>query len=370
MNKQFNGLNTLRALAILLVINFHYYFLFKDAPQWVTTMFKIGWSGVDMFFVLSGFLISSILFKEIINGHRISLKKFYINRFFRIIPAFIFVVLLYFLFPILHERKGIAPLWKFLTFTLNFGLDYLHKGTFSHAWSLCVEEHFYLIFPLFLFFLQSIQKFKYSYWFLILLFCGGFFIRYFIYTDIVLPNSTIETYNINFIKYIYYPTYNRLDGLLVGVSISALYNFLPNVWKKVSNYGNLILILSIISLIFSFKICHDLTAFRTGFIGYPLLAFSFGLLVIAALSPQTFLFKWNSKIFTYIASISYSLYLIHKIAFHYTRYLLQNVLSQPNLIFIISLLVSFIAASLMYYFIEQPFLKLRTRVINTLVFRS
>ncbi|MCX8472351.1 MAG: hypothetical protein ORN85_01745, partial [Sediminibacterium sp.] len=186
----------------------------------------------------------------------------------------------------------------------------------------------------------------------------------------VLPNSTIETYNINFIKYIYYPTYNRLDGLLVGVSISALYNFLPNVWKKVSNYGNLILILSIISLIFSFKICHDLTAFRTGFIGYPLLAFSFGLLVIAALSPQTFLFKWNSKIFTYIASISYSLYLIHKIAFHYTRYLLQNVLSQPNLIFIISLLVSFIAASLMYYFIEQPFLKLRTRVINTLVFRS
>src|SRR6201995_5703126 len=86
------GLDHLRAFAILYVILFHYQFF--GHPAWVKTIAGFGWSGVDLFFVLSGFLISGQLFGTIAKGKQISLSEFFIKRFFRIIPPFLFVVFL------------------------------------------------------------------------------------------------------------------------------------------------------------------------------------------------------------------------------------------------------------------------------------
>ena len=153
------GLDHLRALAILLVWVFHYQGGTFKHPEW-STAFAAGWTGVDLFYVLSGFLISSQLFAQIKKGGSISLREFYIKRFFRIIPIYVLVVAIYFLFPFFREKEALPPLWKFLTFTQNFGLNRVGQGTFSHAWSLCVEEHFYLFLPITLLILQYTNKFK------------------------------------------------------------------------------------------------------------------------------------------------------------------------------------------------------------------
>ncbi|HET9135669.1 MAG TPA: acyltransferase, partial [Candidatus Kapabacteria bacterium] len=116
-----NGLDHLRALAITLVFLFHYGGLFPH-PDWVAEISRFGWTGVDLFFVLSGYLISSQLFSSIASNGSFSYRAFFIKRFFRIIPAYLVVVGLYFLVPILREREGLTDLWRYLTFTQNFGL--------------------------------------------------------------------------------------------------------------------------------------------------------------------------------------------------------------------------------------------------------
>ena len=149
INNRLFGLDHLRALAIILVFVYHYGRLFPH-PEWTNSISKFGWTGVDLFFVLSGYLIASQLFAKIAQERKISFKEFFLKRFFRIIPAYIVVVTTYFLFPSFREREALAPLWKYLTFTQNLGLDAVRQGTFSHAWSLCIEEQFYFFFPMIL----------------------------------------------------------------------------------------------------------------------------------------------------------------------------------------------------------------------------
>ena len=145
---KFYGLDHLRAFAILYVFLFHYTNLSLGEPEWLTPLTKFGWTGVDLFFVLSGFLISSQLFSQVNRGEKISLRVYFTKRSLRIFPLYFAVVTIYFCFPFFRETETLPPVWKFLTFTQNIGLDQRNEGTFSHAWSLCVEEQFYFLFPL------------------------------------------------------------------------------------------------------------------------------------------------------------------------------------------------------------------------------
>jgi peptidoglycan/LPS O-acetylase OafA/YrhL len=90
-NDRLHGLDHLRAIAIVLVLLFHYEFYY-GVPEWLATFSSFGWSGVDLFFVLSGYLITDKLFRELDARGRIDFKGFYLNRFLRIIPAYLAVV--------------------------------------------------------------------------------------------------------------------------------------------------------------------------------------------------------------------------------------------------------------------------------------
>ncbi|MBC7793434.1 MAG: acyltransferase, partial [Clostridia bacterium] len=136
------GLDALRVLALVAVVSFH----LGLGADWSVT--SAGWIGVDLFFVLSGYLIGTHLFRELRTTGRIALQRFYARRAWRILPSYAVVVAIYFALPAIRERSSIAPLWKFATFTQNLGLFRREMGAFTHAWSLCVEEHFYLTLPL------------------------------------------------------------------------------------------------------------------------------------------------------------------------------------------------------------------------------
>ncbi|HOZ50464.1 MAG TPA: acyltransferase [Chitinophagaceae bacterium] len=358
------GLDHLRALAIIFVFLFHYYILSGGEPKWLPKVASFGWTGVDLFFVLSGFLISSQLFVQIKNGHNISFKQFFLKRFFRIIPAFLVTLGLYFYFPFFREKESLPPLWKFLTFTQNLGLNLKDFGTFSHAWSLCVEEHFYIFLPLILILLQSTKRLKNSYWLLIVLFLLTFAIRIYSYCQFYLPKSEAENGWLFWYKFIYYPTYNRLDGLLVGVSVAAVNQFLPIVWSKISQYGNLFFILSLVVLTGAYLLCEDQMTFHASIFGFSMVALGYGLMVISAVSPTSFLFKWNSKITTLIATLSYAIYLTHKGVIHMTHQLLDAHNIDPNLMLLICVSTCISFAYLLHIIIEKPFMKLRNGIVQ------
>lgn len=364
VSQKFYGLDHLRALAIIFVFLFHYIILTKGQPSWLPPFASFGWTGVDLFFVLSGFLISSQLFTNIKAGQFISFKTFFLKRFFRIIPAFWVTVAIYFCFPFFREKEALPPLWKFLTFTQNINLNIKDFGTFSHAWSLCVEEHFYLLLPLTLLLFQYLNLTKYAYWLLIVLFVSGLFIRIYCFDELYKPIMETENSWMYWYQYIYYPTYSRLDGLLAGVGIAAVYHFSPNLWSKLSKYGNLFIVASLGVFTTAYFLCADALSYSASVFGFPLVAIGFGFIVIGAISPTSFLYKWNSKITTYIASVSYAVYLTHKGIVHITHELLAAYNISGNWMLVICIVTCLIGASLLHITVEKPIMQWRKRALK------
>lgn len=359
LSHKFHGLDHLRAFAITYVFLFHYGRFFPH-PEWTNSLTKFGWSGVDLFFVLSGYLIASQLFKSIAEKNTFSLKDFFTKRFFRIIPIYIFVVAIYFLFPFVRERESPAPLWKFLTFTQNIGLDLGKQGTFSHAWSLCIEEQFYLLLPFLLLALLRLKLFKNGYWLIATLFVDGMVLRAILHANLASDDDWLTWY-----KQIYYPTWCRLDGLLVGVSIAALLQFKPVFGEKILGYNKTLLITGIIIFVSSHYICSSQISFQSSVFGLPLTDVGYGFIVLSALSPKSFLYKYESRITAKIAGLSYGIYLIHKMVVHITQEQLVKfeINDSGNLMFILCVAIVFITALLLNEIIEKPFLKLRRKIL-------
>jgi peptidoglycan/LPS O-acetylase OafA/YrhL len=335
-------------------------------PDWVNKAGSFGWTGVDLFFVLSGFLISGQLFSTIAKGQPISMREFFTKRFFRIIPPYLVILGLYLAFPYLREREHMAPLWKYLTFTFNFGLDYHYTGTFTHSWSLCVEEQFYLLLPLTFWLFGYFKGGRKAIYLLIALFLAGFAIRYFNWHYFVEPASTSDHFGAFFNKYIYYSTINRLDGLLVGVSIAGAYTFYPAFKATINKYANVVMLTGVLVLIAAYFVCTPQAAFSTAIWGYPLIAFGYGLIVAAIVCPGNFLYHIKSKITSQIATLSYGIYLSHKLVIHLTQDLLEKagINKNGNLMMFCCLLASVAAALILRYTIEKPSLKLRDRVLK------
>lgn len=366
VQNRFHGLDHLRAFAILFVFLFHYQGKIFGHPDWTTEAGRFGWTGVDLFFVLSGFLISSQLFEQIKQGRQIAYRDFFVKRFFRIIPAFVVVTAIYFCFPGFHEKPALAPLWRFLTFTANFGLNKEDFGTFSHSWSLCVEEQFYLFLPLTLIVFQYFNKLNKAYWLLIIFFAAGFFLRIYSWNELYLPELPRERSALYWSMYIYYPTYNRLDGLLAGVTVAIIYEFFPILWSRLAAYGNYFIVVSLVVLAIAYYMCYNRFSYFASIFGFPLVAMGYALMILAAVSPGSILYRWKSKWTAQIATLSYSIYLLHKGMI----YLTQNFLSQwgidrnSNLTLLCCLISSIAVAWLLNRVVERPFLKLRNRFLN------
>ncbi len=363
---KFYGLDHLRALAITWVFLYHYSARIFGHPEWLWTYSKFGWSGVDLFFVLSGFLISSQLFAQWKEKGSIRVKDFFIKRFFRILPAFWVVVAIYFCVPAFHEREELRPLWRYLTFTQNFGLDVVNFGTFSHAWSLCVEEHFYLLLPFTLIALYGLRIFRKGYWLLIALFGLTIYLRYYAYNNIYLPAMESETGGAEWYTYIYYPSYCRLDGLLVGVGIAAVYTFLPKAWEVITRYGNVVFLLSLFVLTSAYHLCYDEHSFGASVFGFAVVAIGYGLMVVAALSKSCFLYKWKSRVISLIALLSYAVYLTHKGVINVTQDWVATMGIDVNSGKCMAICVAacLVAAAILHLVVEKPFMMLRKKVLK------
>ncbi len=206
------GLDTLRALAILVVMLYH---LQGALPEWMAGVGQYGWMGVDLFFCLSGYLIGSQLLKPYGLGGVPSLREFYRRRVYRILPAYLFVLMLYVAWPGWREARMLPPLWKMLTFTANLGFD-VKRRAFSHVWSLCVEEHFYLALPVLVMGMMRRPSVKKTVGLIVAVVVLGALYRGYELLPVLAPFGWTAGREAPafFFRTLYYPTYTRLDGLV------------------------------------------------------------------------------------------------------------------------------------------------------------
>ena len=321
----------------------------------------VGWTGVDLFFVLSGYLIANQIFAGLARGATLSSGSFYARRAFRTLPVFWVVLLLYFLFPTLMGGKPPPPLWRFLTFTQNIGLQ---SGTaFSHAWSLCVEEQFYLILPLVLIIGARLRFGRSQGWTLMsaLLLIG-------VGSRVILWLDYGSGYR-EYYPHIYYSTLCRFDEFLPGIAVAMLKNVHRPVWERITRHGQGVLAIGAVAtailLYFEcrYREIDGATIFTAA--GYSLLAMAFAVLVTAALSPSSWLHRVRIPGAYHIAVWSYSTYLSHKAVMIILGRLLQPFEVAPFVLAAVIAIASILVGALLYRLIESPFMAMRDRRFPT-----
>ncbi|WP_251140716.1 acyltransferase [Rhodoferax sp. U11-2br] len=302
-------LDGLRGLAVGMVLAWH----FIGIPAWSTDgwlahaifrVFLIGGAGVDLFFVLSGFLITRIIISRTKSGSSF-LIAFYARRALRILPPYLLLVCAFWVVVWCGVRNNVVndqvPLWRFLTFTQNFWMaEHASYGPdgISVTWSVAIEEQYYLFFPLFAILLPRKRLPAF-------LICMAFASVVWRAHVFVLDPSNDFPPNV--------ATPARLDGLAMGGLIAcAFQNSNLTKWLHVHKAGlQFAMFVSLAALFF----VHRDSGVQMAFFGHTLLSICFALVVTNILlnlgSKSLFMCWMRSAQLRYLGRISYSLYLFH-----------------------------------------------------------
>ncbi len=324
----------LRALAVVFVIIFHIQHLWLPG----------GFIGVDIFFVISGFLISKALIKQLDNKF-FNYYEFLFGRVKRIAPAYFVMLLLcsYVAMVVLltsDSETFLYQLRRSIFFTSNqlfaTANDYFgaksYENVLLHTWSLSIEMQFYMMLPLFMmFFPKSIYK-----WILVIL--ALFFFAYTQYQIVVLNNKLD----------MYFSMLARSSEFVIGIAI----NFIPTSKKFTHRYKSLISIVALLSLSASCIFINEKSNFP-GLLALPACIATALLIWIEDSKINAFL---GSKPLAYVGKISYSLYLWHwPVLAFYRYYFMQYDLTGIEIILLLVVILILSIGS--YFFIEEPFRK-------------
>ena len=290
------ALDGIRGVAILLVVVYHNFGFIN--------VFFFGWLGVDLFFVLSGFLITDILLKTL--GSKDYLKNFYIRRVLRIFPLY-FVCLILFLviipalkipLDVKYYTDNQVWLWTYTQNWLYIFKNPDQTNTLNHLWSLAVEEQFYLVWPLLILLLK---KPKYLLICISLLLAAVLGLRLWIWMNHIADLAYFNLY-----------TFSRIDGICIGCMIALLQRINPGFLQKYTTA----IVLTFAGLNFAFFFINRSYHFAFPYLalaGYTTFAMMFGLLVNeAATKKNTFLdFIFNIPLLKFFGRISYGFYMLH-----------------------------------------------------------
>jgi len=339
------GLDGIRAIAVLIVLIAHVGF----------SHIVPGGFGVTVFFFISGFLITRLLLAESEKKGGIGLKDFYIRRFLRLLPALYLMLVLTWIFMLF---VGTSPTWGeavgAFTYTMNYHYAYLgiypvdtKMAPWDHLWSLAVEEHFYLMFPLLLLFVKKnwAKAFKIG----LAICCIVLGWRLFSHHILYLPH-----------EYTYATTESRLDSIMYGCLLSLGLHVWPQhmSWKKL--VGALPLALGFGCLAFAFIYRTD--AFRETF-RYSLQGIGLSLIVLNLMfwpKMKVFVRMLENKVMQWIGRVSYGVYLWHvPFTMLAGKYMGLEKGAWDYIGFVV--IATFIMTAISYYGMEKPIVKLRKK---------
>lgn len=363
--KYIKSLDGLRAIAILLVMFFHFFFILE-----------IGWIGVQIFFVLSGFLITSILLDSKNYSFSFYTKRFYWRRSLRIFPLYfsylLIIALLFFLTGIPDNFVVNAP--YLFTYTFNLAplfIGYNFDGFFTHFWSLAVEEQFYLIWPFIIYFLSRKQLRK----LLIVLFICCPIVRYFI-GEYLQGNPFYQSHEIGEIVYRF--TFSHFDAFAAGAIIPVW-----NLQEKLKNYSKVIVLTAIIiTLLFgcinflSLEKSNGITGITS--LGYPIggmqnLQHVWSYTILNLLSSSIILFVITSSLnkknifvrilennfLVLIGKISYGMYIFHWVIFVVYKKFVNQFIGHEIISFGVYFLIVFSVSYLSFFYFENKILRFK-----------
>ena len=354
--KEIDGL---RALGVIGVIIYHLEF-FLDNKQ----ILPGGFLGVDIFFVVSGYLITKILHDEYNLTGSISFINFYFRRAKRLLPALIFVIFFsnFFAYKLLfpseydHYIKSVISSLFFVSNIFfhysgqNYGESVISEKPLLHTWSLGVEEQFYIFFPIFLIFtLRFLNKYRVLLFILFIVF--SFFLCFKI-------SSTHPSFNFYFLT-------SRAWELLAG----GLIVFINKYFEKFDNraMSNLISLIGLSLIIVSFFKLDDVNKHPSTYTIIPVIGC---FLILLNNDKNNYIKKFLSlSLFRGIGLISYSLYLWHYPIFVFGKISNFTGIDNQNLLAkLILLLAAFIISIISYFFIEKFFRKkINFKIINFII---
>jgi peptidoglycan/LPS O-acetylase OafA/YrhL len=357
------ALDGIRAIAILLVVGSHVnaHFLTAGGLDSIVGQlppFKGGWIGVPLFFILSGYLIGSQIWKEYLKTNSIKFWAFVLRRGLRIWPLYFFCMIIigFFFFDGTPPIEGILSNILFLS---NYWND---SGPIFGAWSLSTEEHFYILAPLFILFVTKYfgnKDLKYFRKILYVLFFVPCILRALTW-QYISPDG--EFHLAKYMISIYRPIHTNCEGLIVGMILSNIMRDCSFVRPKILNKPYLLLLIGALLFGFSF-----LSKVHFNFMG---VAFGFGCLVWLGINHEGPISRvLSSTIFFPIAKTSYGTYLIHIPVINYVFE--HNILGLVKMNPIVGLITSFLLVNLLcvfigsflYVLIEKPFMQVRKNVL-------
>lgn len=282
-------LDSLRGVAIILVVIHHVSLHFPQLPiDFVAEILvRIGWSGVDIFFAISGFLITKILMES---SAKRDIKRFFIKRFFRIVPLYFTAIFIYFIFGTIVHDPNISRLWMSTLFLTGWVLPFLGREAIAYVitWSLSVEESAYLFFG----FVATLGKQRFTR----ILF--GLIVMALVLRWIIVTGDWFEFQNV------YYFPLTRIDSIALGGLVAL------NIIKVERGVRPSLMIALLLIVLYSW-ICQTGQYDRNvAIFGYSALAFSAALIVAYAVKIP----NGNNpviRILTHIGQRSYFVYLMH-----------------------------------------------------------
>lgn len=356
------SLDGIRALAVLAVIASHLPVLLSyqhPTPwPWLNKFISGGFLGVDVFFVLSGFLITSLLLKEHSRFGQIKLSHFFARRALRLFPALYLLLAIDFLIAI-YEKTSLSGQWNITWATVLYLNNWyfvwpsLRNGpadfqtNLGHLWSLSVEEQFYLVWPIVIFLIMKLKKVK-------------TFLTIFVVVlmTLVAIRRTMLWHDNNFYLEILIRTDARLDSLLMGALLAVCFRYIQ-VSTKMLRWGAYASLP--VFVLIAYQGPESPFFYTIGFTIVAMLAF---IMIYAAVEQAWGINRiLEHKWLTFIGQISYGLYLWHFVVF---TFLSKHFFVGPRVMRIsVGLLITFAITLLSWFFVEKPFLRLKNRRFQT-----
>ena len=354
----------LRAISVLAVIFYH-----ADFSLFGHALFQGGFIGVDIFFVISGYLITSLILKEINQTNQFSFKNFYERRVRRILPVLFLVTIIssivsyFILMPSSLVDYGKSILGVFL-FSSNIyfwitGSKYGAESEFTrpmlHTWSLSIEEQFYILFPIFFIILIKFYK-KNIKNILLIIFFISLLSAELLSSSYIKFESSFFRWGFAFSdKFSFYQLPSRIFELVAGSILSYItLDKKKMVLEKYPILNNIFPGLGIILIFYSLLFFNLNEIFHPGIITLiPIVGT--GLVILFAKRGEFITSILSGKIFIFLGLISYSLYLWHYPIFAYLRYI--EIFNNSILIKILAIILAITLSIISYHFIEKPFRK-------------
>lgn len=344
------GLDGLRAIAVIAIIIYHL------NKQWLTG----GFLGVDTFFVISGYLITSLLLKEFEETGRIDLKQFWLRRLKRLVPAMLVLVGVVSMMTLILKPDQIVNIkhdafaaifyvsnWWYIITDVNYFEQFAFMPL-KHLWSLAIEEQFYIVFPVILsILLFTVKKYRN----VSLIFLVVSLISLLCMVLISQPHMEHSR--------VYFGTDTRLQTLLLGVLLAFIwppFKLKVNPPKPLKHTIDCVGIVASLGIIALFIFVDDTSdwIYNGGFYLISVLTL---FVILSVVHPTAYFAKMvGNPVLVFIGKRSYSLYLWHfpVISFIHSYYVAGQI---PAYVYLIDIVITCIFAELSYRYIETPFRK-------------